>query len=326
MVHPAETPKDVPDISALDVASKDEFGVCLSDIAKVVGELLKLALERTGPVVTVPEEWLRRRVCEGIPLDQAIVFGAIDQLTLSSRGEFLRPPPGFQLNDIWPWRFNRALSYVRRPLVRITSTNGSTELSFTPGHLYRSSKNLVELVATGRLKARSKVLCNAMGAFTTSASDEFNDAVAQALERRDFVVRTQVSKVGKKRLADDNGNTLGDIDVLCVDTRVRRIVAVECKDFSMARMPNEISADMNSLFVSSKNGRCFQEKHLARLEWLKSHVASVLALMGQGAGTVASQWSVEGAFVFSVPLIAPLLVKTRLPVWTLQDIRDGRGP
>ena len=123
---------------------------------------------------------------------------------------------------------------------------------------------------------------------------------------------------------DDKGNTLGDIDVLCVDTKARRIMGVECKDFSMARMPNEIGADMNSLFVSSKHGRCFQEKHMARLDWLKRHMESTIAWVVHD--TAVGPWSVEGAFVFSVPLIAPLLVKTRLPVWTLKDIRDGRGP
>jgi hypothetical protein len=317
-------PRKVPAISELDAASKDEFGMCLSDIAKVVGELLKLAIERSGPVVTVPEEWLRHHLRESLLCEQIVVDNAIDQLALSSRAEFLRPPPGFEPNDIWPWRFNRALSYIRRPLLRIPSTDGPTELAFTPGHLYRSSKNLVELVASGRLKARSKALRNAMGAFTTSAGNEFNDDVALALEGRGFVVRSKVAKIGNDRLVDDKGNTLGDIDVLCVDAKARRIVGVECKDFSMARMPNEICTDMNSLFVSSKKGRCFQEKHLARLDWLKRHMESTIAWVGQDAAV--GPWSVEGVFVFSVPLIAPLLVKTRLPVWTLKDIRDGRGP
>ena len=317
-------PRKVPAISELDAASTDEFGACLSDIAKVVGELLRLAIERSGPVVTVPEEWLRHHIRDSLLCEQTIVDNAINQLTLSSRAEFLRPPPGFESNDIWPWRFNRSLSYVRRPLIRIPSTDGSTELAFTPGHLYRSSKNLVELVASGRLKARSKALRNAVGAFTASAGDEFNDDVAQALEGRGFVVRTRVAKIGNNRLVDDKGNTLGDIDVLCVDAKARRLIGVECKDFSMARMPNEICTDMNSLFVSSKKGRCFQEKHLARLDWLKRHMESTIAWLGHDSAT--SPWSLEGAFVFSVPLIAPLLVKTKLPVWTLKDIRDGRGP
>ena len=314
----------VAEFATLDSASQDEFGVSLSDIAKVLGEVLALALERGGPIVTVPEGWLRLHIQERTSLDESKLDSAFSQLILFPRTAFLQPPPGFERTDIWPWRFNRALSYVRRPLVRSAGADGSMELHFTPGHLYRSSKNLVNLITSGRLKARSKSLAAAMGAFTKAASDEFNDSVAAALAERGFQVRPQVAKIGKEKIADAKGNTLGDVDVLCLDVGKRRIVAVECKDFSMARMPNEVSADMNALFVSSERRRCAQDKHLMRLEWLKAHVDLIAAWLGCGA--TVGPWSVEGAFVFSVPLISPLLGKTRLPVWTVHEIRDGRGP
>ena len=163
-----------------------------------------------------------------------------------------------------------------------------------------------------------------MGAFTQIASDEFNYEVADTLTRRGFLVRTQVSKIGKERISDGSGNTLGDVDVLCLDVPNRRLFALECKDFSMARMPNEVSNDMDALFISSKEKRCAQDKHVARVEWLKGHLSIVVTSV---CGDVKeAHWSVEGAFVFSVPLISPLLLKSRLPVWTLQDLRDGRGP
>jgi hypothetical protein len=45
-----------------------------------------------------------------------------------------------------------------------------------------------------------------------------------------FVVRMNVKKVGHVRLMD-NGNDLGDIDVLAVDEYRKTLWVIECKNF-----------------------------------------------------------------------------------------------
>jgi hypothetical protein len=117
---------------------------------------------------------------------------------------------------------------------------------------------------------------------------------------------------------------LGDVDVLCVDVAARRILAVECKDFQMARMPHEVRADLEALFISTASKRCAQEKHIGRVDWVRKNAALVLSSMGVDDQGV--QWTVQGAFAFSVSLISPLLGRAKLPVMTLDELRDPEWP
>jgi len=108
--------------------------------------------------------------------------------------------------------------------------------------------------------------------------------------------------------------------VLCLDAVGGRIIAVECKDFQMARVPNEVRADLEELFISTDRSRCSQEKHLRRIAWLSEHQAEVVPWMGGPAGC---NWQVAGAFVFSLTLISPVLGHARLPVVSFRDLRNG---
>jgi hypothetical protein len=115
------------------------------------------------------------------------------------------------------------------------------------------------------------------------------------------------------------GRTLGDIDVLAVDVSARRIFAVECKDFQMARMPHEVRTDLEELFISNGNKPCAQERHRRRIEWLKENVDVALASMNVDASQ--GEWQVEGAFAFSAALISPLLGRAVLPIWTVSELQ-----
>lgn len=42
----------------------------------------------------------------------------LDYICLDKRASFLIPPEGFRKEDTYPWRFNRELSFTRRPLIK----------------------------------------------------------------------------------------------------------------------------------------------------------------------------------------------------------------
>jgi hypothetical protein len=304
----------------IESASVEEFGVPLSVLLGLLGEAIALGMERESPVIVVPRDEFLRRASERLGVEPPTVNAAIDALTLTPRASYLDAPLGFDRSDIWPWRFNRALSYLRRPLVQ--TEGGSVDLHFTPGHAYRASNNLVGLIANGRLKARSRSFAAVMGEFTREASDAFNEDVAEALRMHGFIVRARAAKFERKRMLDANGNALGDVDVLCVDVSQRRMLAIECKDFQAARAPHEVRTDLEALFISNETRRCAQDKHLARVDWLRENSALVASSMG--VGLLGAVWRVEGALVFSVPLISPLLGHSKLPIWTLSELRAAR--
>ena len=49
-----------------------------------------------------------------------------------------------------------------------------------------------------------------------------------------FRVEPNVKKINKKLIADENGNTLGDIDVLIIDREMHHVYVAEVKDFNLS--------------------------------------------------------------------------------------------
>ena len=126
-----------------------------------------------------------------------------------------------------------------------------------------------------------------------------------------------VRKFGHLLIRSTNGRDLGDVDVLAVDASRRRLIALECKDFEMDRMPHEVHDDVRTLFDDTKHASALT-KHERRIEWLRSNAPAVARhLAGDSCG---GEWSVVGGIVLSRALAAPMLRAARLPIWTFADI------
>jgi hypothetical protein len=174
-------------------------------------------------------------------------------------------------------------------------------------------------MTSGRFKATSTVLKEAMSAFTGASGKEFNAAVAQVLCDRGLGVSIGVTKFGKARLRSAENQDLGDIDVLAIDHESRRLFVVECKDMEPDRMPHEVRSDLEVLFIGVKKKPSSQDKHLKRTGWVREHLQEVLASLGIAAG----KWSVVPIMVLSRVMHSPLLGHARMKVVTLDELKDG---
>lgn len=50
-------------------------------------------------------------------LSNEIAIAIIKDISLTERDDFLKVPSGFRKEDVYPWRFNRAYSFNRRPVI-----------------------------------------------------------------------------------------------------------------------------------------------------------------------------------------------------------------
>jgi hypothetical protein len=56
---------------------------------------------------------------------------AVNYLALSNRGKLEKLPKGYEFIDIMPWRFNRMLSFIRKPIVLVDSeTKGESKIAY----------------------------------------------------------------------------------------------------------------------------------------------------------------------------------------------------
>jgi hypothetical protein len=301
----------------LDEATRAEFGLSMTEIAHLLGELLNLGskVETEPKVMPLPNvvETLKER----LGWTEERVEDGIEIFSLRPRDSFF---PENAPADAWPWRFNRDLSYVRRPLLIRDIPNDPEDLMWGIRHLDRVGPNLLRLIQGGRLNAQSADMRTYMGTMRHQEGEAFNDLVAEVFESRPgLIIRRRVKKIGPLRIERSRGEPLGDVDVLVVDPGSRRIQAVETKDFELARTPAELRRELAELL---QGGDSAASLHTERIEWLRSHVPAILDWLG--IDDPANRWRVEGLIVTSRVLLGPHVADSPFEVSTLDQLR-GEG-
>ncbi|MBX3259600.1 MAG: hypothetical protein KF782_07895 [Labilithrix sp.] len=310
-------------VSALEEAFRAEFAVSLEQLALFTGESLAVAQPEGLALVDLPESEFIARISSGLSWSIETVTDCISNLALESRPAFLQPPAGFTRNDIWPWRFNRGLSYLRRPLLRTCSNR----ILYTPAHLHQALGNLWMLCLTERLSARTPALRMAMGDWKAISSRQLVQDVRDTLIGNGWLAVANV-QTRRYRNADEDPRDLGDADVLAIDPSRRQVLVVECKDIELDRTPHEIANDLSTLFRDRGSHRSAQTKHLLRVERVRSHVHEILDRVFnlRGASVPPGDWNVLGFMVTTRPLVSALLGSARLPVMSLDALQAGELP
>jgi hypothetical protein len=295
-------------IAHSEKAMRAEFGFTLAEFREVCGGLLDLA---TADQVTRLE---RSVAVSGIASRRDattdVVSAVLSRITLTRRPSFLEIGP-----DAYPWRFNRDMSYVRRPLIL-----QGDELVFGFRSIYRLGPYWVDNLLSGRLQGRATTveMQRCISEARRKIQDAFARSVSARLERVGMTTRLSVKKIGRHRIVDESGNDLGDVDVLAVHPASRSVVAVEAKDFEIARTPAEIAHELEKLFLGTRGKRPTIDLHRRRVDWLREHLDDVVPSFG--VENRDGPWRVIGAVVTSDPLITPLVSSSMLPVIPYDDL------
>lgn len=318
---PAADASPDSELTRLNAATAAEFGFSLTEQLDLIMAAMQIGQTTDPDVTCLPRSEFAERVAQDLnwPLDK--VSDALDMLSLSPRENFLNPDAPFRGEDVYPWRFNRALSYLRRPFLirhRGDAQTPVTEVLWGIRHLNSFWKNIITLCRKGRLKARAPEMIKLMGEFNRQRGDKFNDSVADVFARDPrLIVRKRVKKIGSLRLKGSKGD-LGDIDVLVVDQRRRRLVPVECKTLALARTPYELSGEIVNLFHGTDDKKSILELHGQRVQWVREHLTAVLDWLGVNDGR---RWKVEPLIVVDRELFTPYLRNSPIPIVPLEEIR-----
>lgn len=289
-------------------AMNSEFDFTLQHLREVVGGLLDLASENS--VSRIDREATKNQIATDRGLSKEVVGRILNSITLQPRDAFLEIK-----QDAYPWLFNRDMSYPRRPLVL-----QGKELVFGTSSLHHLLPFWVDSLLSGRYQsvARTTEMKQCISKARMEINGSFAAGVAKRLSALGISTRSSVKKIGRKRIVDSKGQDLGDIDILAVDFARKTILAVEAKDFEIARTPAEMSFEIQKLFQGKKKQRSTIELHSRRLAWLKQHQEDVLMdFKAQGS---AAKWKTVGLIVTSDPLVTPLVQKSELPVIPISDL------
>ena len=289
----------------MEAASAEEFGIGLRELNEFLGELISAGLELPGEPKVAPLGDLVERLATGFGWDRDRVRLAVEPFALRPRAEYLTPPDGFAAAEVFPWRFNRRLSHVRRPLL-VRATPGGETVVWGVRLVGMAAGYLTSLCTGGRLIARTRAMRQAMGAFHTYQGDLFNRRVANLYRTAPgLLVQERVKKVGGRRIARANGQDLGDLDVLVADPSARVLTPVETKDLYAALTPPELRNEMDRLFGSADGTPGDLDRFAERVGWVRDNLREVL---GQLFGVDdPAEWVVRPVVVLDRDMISPRL-------------------
>ena len=306
-----------PEDNELDQAFAGEFGLTLTEITSLVAGIYNIGAELEGPAKEFRTGELHTELSRSLGWQTEKVKVGMDLLALGPRTDFLKPPAA-NGQEVYPWRFNRAWSYLRRPLVCTGYDAGSATL-WGNRHLTHAVRYLVHLCLGGQFKAKSPWLRRVIGRRRKQEARAFEESVADIIAATTGVpAKVRLKKVGKRRIILE-GQELGDIDVLAAIVGVRVLLSIECKDLALARTPTEIRHQLDELVYGSAGKPSAIKKHLARTQWIESHLDEVL--MECFGIRRETEWNVKPALVSDSELYAPHITMIPFPVWSIETLR-----
>ena len=219
-----------------------------------------------------------------------------------------------------PWRFNRALSYIRRPFL-CRDLDDSREILWGIRNCIDAGLYLTDLCINGRLKANSQEMKKLHSELSKVRGKEFNIRIGKLLERNpDLCLIYPIKKFGDRRMVDSEGKDLGDIDVLAINKKTKKLKIIECKDLALARTPYEMGNELKNIFEGSDNEKSIIKKHSRRCDWVKRNLGSVLKYLELDE---KANWKIEPIIIVDQELFTPYLRKSPIKVLSFSELKPG---
>jgi len=298
----------------LNTATKAEFGFPISQICRFLTCIASSSFTTSAGVGHCTTSELRSHLQTELSLDQDDIGRLLSIFTLVERPDYLRPPDPYKPADVYPWIFNRKLSYLRRPLI----VHGDY-MTWGTRAIHQAGNYLFDICLRGRLKEpTSEEMCSYQGAAVNRLGNAFNDEISDLLRSTgEYLIRPRVKKLNGKRLSRENGEDIGDIDVLAVSVPARVIFPIEAKCFSLAKTPAEVGRERDELFGDMTTSLGKIGRHLERVAWLHSNIRDVLHEFGLPD---EDGWVIEPFIVLDVDLISVHLSSSPINIATQESL------
>ena len=299
----------------LNQAFKEENGFTFLEFTELVMFMIDLGNQQKSEVKIIKMDTLNSLIDENISsFDNNVALKIIDYISLKERDDFLKPDKKYRKEDVYPWRFNRELSFTRRPII----IRGE-ELVWGNRQLFHMVKFTIDLIHNGKLKCRKNKMKDLISRISNYNGEVFNNKVYKKINSVEGISAfPNVKKIGKNHICNTEGNTLGDVDVLFFNEKEKVIVLVEVKDFNFSKNPYEMHMEYIKMFVDEEDKKCFATKHENRRLWFEDNLKHVLSFYNMEY----KDWTVKEIFVVSEPLISREFYNKNHIIYTHSELTE----
>ncbi|WP_448138444.1 YecA family protein [Sphingobacterium siyangense] len=311
-------PGDNPYYDKVDDVFMEEWGITIWDLQGAIKFLCLEMFHRLGRSVAIIREVDLLKIFQGNVQDDGVQARSIlNLLTFRTRDGVLNINPK-ELHEAFPWRYNRRESYMLRPLIRMEVGEDITYI-VSARHVLMATENMLARFMDGTLKVGKDQfkLINLLAERNHLKGKSFRDGVAKwlsdytTLQVFDFEVK--IKPHGFFTAPDDKG----DVDILCVDHIGKKIIAIECKNTSQAKIAYDIHTEISSYIgVNGKPGMI--QKHVQRDLWLKENLEQVLEKLA-----LHSSYLIESIVLTKHVLPTKFIKDTEIPVYSYSELKRG---
>lgn len=264
------------DVDEIELPFKEEFQMTLDDF-------LFLADTATHMAFTTPKSIYKNTLDEFINeiknstnIDEDLVRKFVELFSLYNRGKVENVSHlGFKNEEFYPWRYNRALSLLYKPLI-LTTIKDVTYISFGSRSVYDFKGHILYSIYSGRIKAKSDAMKSFVAKINKEKGGEFNSEVFNFIKSLNHFSKVERSvKIGPNGILV-NKDDLGDFDILLIDDKNKKIIGIECKNTNTSRTPYEMYLELLSFLGKENNG--WISKVNLREEWILNNKNSLKAV------------------------------------------------
>lgn len=285
------------DENELDDAFFSENGFTFSELLNVCFKLILIGDGQKGEVKKISCNKLNLKLQEQLKDFEEIKIKAIlAYISMEKRKDFIIPPDGYRREDIYPWRFNRRLSFTRRPLIK-----RDNEYIWGNRNIFHMAMFTMDLIKDGKYTTKSKKMNKYIGELSYTRGMNFNESIFNILKTfPELIVDKNLKTINGNKIVDENNDDLGDIDIIYIHSKSKKIVVGEVKDFKLSRNPYEIYMEYKEMFEDTEQKRSFSTKLKRRMDWVKRNINDVKVQYGlSGEG-----WEVYRTFIVNEHLVS----------------------
>ncbi|WP_299114101.1 hypothetical protein [uncultured Winogradskyella sp.] len=303
-------------LKKIDEAFIYDLGITFLEINTISLFLAEYCLIQESSYYKMEEKEFIELIIKETKFNNEKINSYLNLLTLNSRGKMDKPPEGYIIPEIFPWRYNRKLSYLRKPLIRLIDNDDKVWYLWSARFLIRASDNLLYQFSNASLRVEDKhhkiknLIAKRLNIKGKNFTNEVRDWLIQNPKLRviDFEVKIDIKGV---LIANKN---YGDIDILAFDDKNKLVYSIECKNTKQAKIMYDFQRDVKNYADKQL------PKHVARNDWLVDNIKQLSKRFNKNV----DDYKVKSIVIASYQLPIKFLEKTKLPIYSFNEIKRSQ--